>query len=108
MFEKIAELPSEPPVENGAQEYKSQFRERLGWKLFPYGMPENPEKVSWGTDVLHLNAETQFSFIERLRILFTGRIAFRARIVCQYSPGKTLAASFAWPLPPKYLERREA
>jgi hypothetical protein len=86
-------------------QYQSQWQERIGRKLFPrvhLDTPSFPE----GKDELFCKIVCEFSFLDRLRILLTGRASVETRTVTENMIGAHATSSTAFPLPPKWMERR--
>lgn len=63
-------------------------------------------------DVLHVGTSTQWSFLDRLRILVTGVSCVSARISCEFGPGRTIVGEThawvpsVWSVVRSWLERR--
>ncbi len=86
-------MKNETEVFNGLAPDSRTWFQRLIDRMFPSEWCELPEAPASFEDVLHVSAGTRFSLIERLRVLATGRVEMRARIVCEKAPGATIANS---------------
>lgn len=51
----------------------------------------------WASDAAHISMETHFSFMDRLRILLTGKLYTRAVVYCENSPGRAETKAEVWP-----------
>jgi hypothetical protein len=74
--------------------------DRLMLWLFPRVEVELPEAPAEWVDVIHFDSVTHFSFLDRLRLLVSGRLHTRALIVCQNLVGQTKSVSASRPLAP--------
>ena len=74
-------------------------RERLEARLFPAQHVEAvyPEWAGQG-DVVFVDSITHVSWLDRLRILLTGRIVTKSRVTCEHKVGRTTAVTAAWPV----------
>lgn len=99
MTEKVS---LQPPVDT-ALVYKSTFWERLGWRLFRrkhIDMPDVP-----GRDCLVVVSTVSISWLDRLRILFSGRAQVTSKTVTENIIGQNTTVSVFNALPPKFMER---
>ena len=60
-------------TENTVLEYHSTRLERLGWYLFPNTLCDMPDKPGM-RDCLVTRTKVELSFVDRLRVLVSGRI----------------------------------
>lgn len=72
--------------------------QRFKARLFPPVELETPKAPADWKDVIHLNAVTSFSLLDRVRILVSGRVHTQAIIVCQNEVGETKVVSGSRPL----------
>ncbi len=91
---------------NYAQEYIPTRREKLGRRLFPRTVPNPREPKFPVRDCVFTNVSAEFSFIDRLRILVSGRVRVEVRVETENKPGQTCGNAVVDVQPPKWLERR--
>jgi hypothetical protein len=89
----------------GAVEYVPQWQEKIGWKLFPPNYVESPDLME-AHDCVHTTVHVEFSFLDRLRILFSGKVKVEVRTTTENLVGNCVSASIAFPKPPPWLERK--
>jgi hypothetical protein len=76
------------------------FWQRVFLKLYPSRYCDLPTAPKEYRDVLVFNSVTRFGFLDRLRILVTGRVQTRAKIVTQNTIGYTVSDAVCYPIPP--------
>lgn len=81
--------------------------QRLGYRLFPQRRIEWPEPPEGETakDGLHHEITIELSFIDRLRVLFSGRAMVRSRILTENVIGRFITVDSFSSLPPKFMDR---
>lgn len=57
-------------------------------RLFQWHSP-TPDLPEWAKDGIVIQIETKFSIIDRIKLLFTGRLSVRAFVACENPPGRT-------------------
>ena len=83
---------------------------RIGRALYPakhVECPEPDDEVKGHGDVICVSTVTDLSIMDRLKILFSGRVAFDLRVATEHSVGNTKATAEAYPLPPKWMDSRK-
>lgn len=80
--------------------WMSNWDRLMRWMFPPAETLLLPEAPADWVDVLHFDAVTDFSFLDRLRILVSGRVHSKALIVCQNLVGNTKSVSISRPLAP--------
>lgn len=83
-------------------------RDRLRARLFPVLHCELPPAPVTHKDVLHIDISITFGWLDRLRLLVSGRAQVDGRVVTENVIGATVPISVAYPLPPKFFERGES
>lgn len=94
-------------TDNGCMVYVPQFREKLGWKLFPAQHFDSPE-MQGAHDCLNCHVVASFSLLDRLRILVSGEIKVTTKSATENLIGKHETAGGVQVLPPKFLRRTES
>lgn len=79
------------------------WRERLRFKLFPVSYCELPAAPATYQDCVVCRTFVAFSFLDRLRVLLTGRVIVETKTVTEHIVGASLTASVAYPT----LEKRQ-
>lgn len=83
------------------------FLQRLACKLFPslhIDAPEPPGDCDPNNaDVLVIRTECCLSFLDRLRVLFSGRLQVVTNTTTLVRIGESETASAAFPLPPRFM-----
>lgn len=74
------------------------WKDRLRFKLFPYPHCELPEAPAIFKDILEVRVDVGFSAVDRLRVLLTGKVRVRARVVCENKVGRSISSSVAFPV----------
>jgi hypothetical protein len=74
------------------------WRERLRFKLFPSRHCSLPEAPVTYLDCVVSTTRAEFSFLDRLRILLTGKCVVQTKTVCQNVVGETRTSSVAYPV----------
>lgn len=87
-------------AEMNAQEFYKPWtwRDRLRFKLFPSTPCPLPPAPAHFEDVLHVDVSVGLDALDRMRVLVTGKLAVRTRVVCEHKPGATVSASAAYPV----------
>lgn len=94
-------------ADNGIQQYIPQFREKIGWKLFPSNHIDSP-RLDNAHDCLHCHVVASFSFLDRLRILISGEVKVTVKTATENLLGAHETATGVEVLPPKYLRRSDS
>ena len=81
---------------------------RPWWKrklaqLWPMNHEPLPDLPEWATDGIVVQLKTEFSFLDRLRILLSGRVKYRVLVACEFPPGQTSAQTQTETRPPEIL-----
>lgn len=97
--------PAHPAPENCAMCYQPQRREQLGWKLFPQRHLDLPE-MKGAKDVLVCYVDAELSFLDRIRILISGRARVSVKAATENVIGNCTSASMFCVKPPTWLDRR--
>ena len=74
------------------------WRDRLRHRLFPDNHCELPEAPAHFEDVLEIRVSVSLSAMDRLRVLLTGKLSVRTRVVCEHAVGCSRSASVASPV----------
>lgn len=74
------------------------WRERLICRIFPVRWCELPEAPAEFKDVLEVQVGVGLDIKDRLRLLLTGKLKVRVRIVCEEKVGATVSNSVAYPV----------
>ncbi len=69
-------------------------------KLFPSKWVDLPEAPAQFKDVMFINSTWVLDWKDRLRVLISGRVEMRAKVVCQNEVGDSRAASEFWAIDP--------
>lgn len=80
-----------------AAEPKLHWTERLRCRLFPERHADLPEAPPHWKDVIHNTTHVHLSFIDRVKLIFTGLLVVRIKIVCENEVGNTKTSSAAFP-----------
>lgn len=108
-WEEVADEPDQTRAENGCVQYRPQWQERLGWKLYPQkhiDAPELPKGMTKG-DVVFCNVNTELSFLDRIRLLISGRCSVSVKTSTENCAGKVVSAAAFNVCPPKWLDRKD-
>lgn len=87
------------------------WRDKLRCKLFPATpcyVPDAPDDPPEFRDALICRVTVELSFIDRLRVLVSGRLSVETKTITENRIGRHQTASSAYPLPIRLLERRES
>lgn len=90
-----------------AQDYQPTWRDRLRGRLFPYRHCHPPEAPGHYLDCITIHTTVGLSWIDRFRVMLTGRLEVTTRTVTENTIGKNVTASESYVLPPLFLERRK-
>lgn len=83
------------------------WRDRLRWKFFPGDHCDLPNGAPvTHKDVLTIRTIVELSFVDRLRILCSGRLMCETKTVTENLIGASITSSVAYPLPIKPLDRK--
>jgi hypothetical protein len=96
--------PNQP--QNGAMQYFPQWQEKIGRKLFPNGYVFMPE-MQGSHDCIVTTVKTNFSFIDRLRILVSGNVTTNVKTTTENVVGNCMTAAISVVRPPWWLDRIE-
>lgn len=83
------------------------WKHRLRLKLFPPNYPDCPRAPENYKDVLHQNSVVELSFLDRIRILISGRIAIKSQTVTENLIGKCTGKVTVFVLPPEWADSRD-
>lgn len=89
----------------GAQVYIPNWQDRINRVLFPYRYTELPE-MDGAKDGLHCGVKVDFSFIDRLRILFSGKVEVTIKTTTENVIGKHVTNTGVSVRPPDFLTRK--
>lgn len=92
--------------ENTCMEYHSQWQERLGHRLFPGKWCGHPD-MDEAHDCLVIRTEIHLSFIDRLKLLFSGIVRVETRTTCENIIGSNVTNSVGYVAPPQCLQRKD-
>jgi hypothetical protein len=84
--------------------YVPQWHEKLGWKLFPshhIDLPEMPNRK----DGLICHVTVQLSWLDRLRMLISGKLEVTAKTATENVIGANVTATGVSVIPPTWLRR---
>lgn len=87
--------------------YRPTLWQRIVGRMFPGKHVETPEpddKVKGHGDAIFINTTCELSFADRLRVLFSGRLAVVNKVATEFSCGNTKANAVNYPLPPRWME----
>jgi hypothetical protein len=86
--------------------YVPQWQEKLGWRLFPAHHIDSPE-LPCAHDVLVCVSRVHLSWIDRLRVLISGKIEVTSKTTTKGVIGDHISASVFSARPPAWLDRRD-
>lgn len=97
----------EPKVMNGAVEYRANWQDKIARRLFPQRHCEMPKWFgkTYPADGLHVGITIEISFVDRVRILLTGRAIISSKTLTENLIGNHVTNSSVSVLPWKFLER---
>lgn len=80
---------------SGPVKCSSSIDRRSRWSLFlaylfPTRHVDVPSAPANWEDVIHFNGVTELSWLDRLRVVLVGKLAFTGKIVCEHAVGDTL------------------
>lgn len=78
--------------------------QRLGARLFPRKHQDIKDLPPWAKEAIYCDAVITLSFVDRLRVLVSGRLRCRTRTITQKKPGRVDSDGFSHPLPPKWMD----
>lgn len=58
-------------------------------------------------DGIHIRSVSEISFMDRLRILISGKVQLVSKTVCENQIGNNITVSCLSVLPPKFLDRND-
>jgi transposase InsO family protein len=64
-------------------------------RLFGPYHPPTPDLPEWATDGVSVDTRVNFSFVDRIRILFSGKVFVRSWTACENPPGRAESTSSA-------------
>jgi len=82
------------------------WKEKLRAKLFPLNHCELPEAPATHKDVLVVETFVTLGWMDRFRVLISGRLRVDTRTVTENTVGDCKTASVAYPLEPMFWTRR--
>lgn len=85
-------------------EYIPQWQEKIGRKLFPASYIEWPE-MEGAKDGLHCDITVELSMLDRIRVLFSGKLEVTAKTATENLLGAHKTVTGVRVLPPFYLDR---
>lgn len=110
--DSVAASEALPRGDCSAFEYVPLRRERIGWRLFPSrhcDMPDLPKLKTGGQtatrDCLVAHTKVELSFLDRLRVLVSGRIEVVAKTVTENVIGENVTVAVFNVRPPGWLDR---
>src|SRR5882762_7071411 len=87
--------------------YNADWAERIRWRLFPNAMVDNPE-MHGGHDCIVSRVRVELSFLDRLRVLISGRAEIVVKTTTENVVGWAETNSSFSARPPRWLSRRGA
>jgi len=85
---------------------KMSWLERLKWRLYPQQAVEWPKECQDDMDGLYIGTVVELSFLDRLRVLASGRLRVVTTTVTEGKLGKHTTFSMASPEPPTWKSER--
>lgn len=92
-------------MNNQTLEYCATRREQIGWRLFPRRWIDLPELPAM-RDCIVTTTTAELSFIDRLRVLVSGRIEVQAKTATENVVGATATGAVFNVCPPSWLSRK--
>ncbi len=74
------------------------WKDRVKSKLFPARYCELQSAPAEFKDCIVLKIGIGFSFLDRLRVLVSGKMKIETKIVCEHAVGGNIASSVAYPV----------
>ena len=78
---------------------------RIIWRLYPSQHCELPAAPATHQDVLFTNVLVVLPFVDRLRVLISGKLAVRTKTVTENTVGNCVSSTVSYPLRPMSLEQ---
>lgn len=103
---ELKEKVSSPASPSGAC-YASDARprwRRILTKLWPGVHQPVGDLPAWAQDAIYVENRVALSFVDRLRVLLSGRVRVRSQTLTENKPGRVESTSVAHPLPPAWIE----
>lgn len=100
------ELKGGGSICNTTQRWKTDWRDKLRWRLFPAQHCDVPVAPPSYKDCLSCRITVTLSFSARIRLLFSGRLMVDSKTVTENTIGASVTSSVAYPMPIKLLERQ--
>ena len=100
----IEELPPANRIQSGMIQVDTPFK--LARWLYPREHCPHPDAEPISDVIVH-DVVVCLSMRDRFRLLVSGRLAVDSKIVTEHRPGVVQGLSVAYPLPPKWLERKD-
>lgn len=89
-----------------SESWKVTWRDKIRWKLFPGKHVDVPDELMVShKDMLVMRTTVCLSFVDRVKLLFTGKLAVQHKVVTENIIGHHISFSTVNVLPPKFLER---
>lgn len=98
------EAPDHPDPQNYGMRYVPRRLEKLGWRLFPHRHCEAPELPGPCRDCSITRVTVCLSFIDRIRLLLTGRLLVEVKTSTEHEIGESATTSAAYVDAPKFLQ----
>lgn len=106
-------LPPLPPLDTDSDSASNclacprplTWRDRFRERFFPAAYCELPEAPATHRDVLVVRVFTHLSWLDRLRVLLTGRIRVESKTVTEHVIGDHRTCSVFMALPPRWCDR---
>ena len=73
------------------------WRERLRFRLFPSRYCELPPAPATFQDCVVITTVASLSFVDRVRVLVTGKVTIETKTVTEHIVGGTMTSSVAYP-----------
>lgn len=89
---------------NTTQEYIPTHRERIGWRFFPSRHCDIPDKPGM-RDCVVTRTTTDLSFLDRVRVLISGRIEVQSKTATENVIGDHATNAEFCVRPPSWLSR---
>lgn len=77
---------------------------RVLCRLWPWKHLEVGDLPAWAKDAIYVENRVELSFLDRLRVLVSGRLRVRSRTLTEVPPCRCESTGMAHPLPPTWLE----
>lgn len=83
--------------------------QKIARRLFPskfVDVPEPDGKIKGYGEVIVCKVIAELSFMDRIRVMLSGRVAVDLKIACEYAVGETKTNAESYPLPPRWMTNK--